>query len=280
MTNSITPLRALLTELIDYAGLFPPAGLDMATAVRNYASYLSSRYSWMAGRFIVPAGRLEEFEKAASPYTGRNDWKLSILGAPTAPLPGRGYAVDAIEIRADRVKDIHPPGPAVTYFEVSPSAPRLEAMIEAIAKAGARAKIRTGGLTADAFPDIPLVARFLSLCQRAGVAFKATAGLHHPVRGVHPFTYEPDSSRGTMYGFLNVFLAAAMIFAGASEQDAARVLDERSPDAFRFDDESISWQSFRLTREQIQRAREKFAISFGSCSFEEPANELLALGLI
>jgi hypothetical protein len=280
MTTNATPLRALLTELIDYAGLFPPAGLDMAAAVRNYASYLSGRYSWIVGRFVVPAGRLDEFAKAAAPYTGGNDWKVSVLGAPTAPLPGRGYAVDAVEVRADRVKDIHVPGPAMTYFEISPAAPRLEALIEAIAKVGARAKIRTGGLTADSFPEAARVAHFQWLCQKAGVAFKATAGLHHPVRGPHPFTYELGSARGLMHGFVNVFLAAAMIFAGASEPDATRLLEECSPDAFHFDNESVNWQSYRITREQIQSARERFAISFGSCSFEEPVRELAALASI
>src|SRR5580700_6454893 len=136
MTTNATPLRALLTELIDYAGLFPPAGLDMAAAVRNYASYLSGRYSWIVGRFVVPAGRLDEFAKTAEPYLAGKEWKLGVLGMPTAPLPGRGYAVDALEIRADRVKDIHAPGPTPTYFEISPAAPRLEALIEAIAKVG------------------------------------------------------------------------------------------------------------------------------------------------
>ena len=39
----MSAIRALLTESIDYAGLFPPAGLDMASAVENYARYRAGR---------------------------------------------------------------------------------------------------------------------------------------------------------------------------------------------------------------------------------------------
>jgi hypothetical protein len=270
------PVCALLTELIDYAGLFPPAGLDMAAAVRKYASWLTGERSWIPGRFIVPAARREEFEKAAAPYVTDRKWKLGVLGMPGKPWDGRTYAIDAIELKADRIEAAQHER-AQIYFEVPGE---MEAAIDAIARAGARAKIRTGGLTADAFPDAARVARFLWLCHRAGVAFKATAGLHHPMRGEYPFTYEPASARGTMHGFVNVFLAAALIHTGISEREAAELLEERSPEAFRFDNESIRWRSHRLTTEQIRNARQRFAISFGSCSIDEPIHELDNLGLL
>jgi len=266
--------RALLSGLIDYAGLFPPAGLEMAAAVRNYASYLAGEYSWMVGRFVVQAGRIDEFEKAASRYFGGHKWKIALLGRPARPVQ-----VDAVELRAERIRDIEPFASADTYFEVTPALP-LESTIEAIGKAGVRAKIRTGGLTPESFPKADRVARFLELCHKSGVAFKATAGLHHPVRGEHPFTYEPGSARGTMHGFLNLFLAAILIFSEGNEDDAAQLLGEESADVFRFDDEAVCWRRYRLTLEQIRHTRERFAISFGSCSFEEPVRELVALGLL
>jgi hypothetical protein len=266
--------RALLSELIDYAGLFPPAGLDMAAAVREYASYLAGEYSWMLGRFVVQAGRLAEFEKAASRYLGGEKWKIALLGRPAKPVE-----VDAVELRAERIRDIQPIAGAETYFEVTPALP-LEATIEAIARAGVRAKIRTGGLTPEAFPEASRVARFLALCHKYGVAFKATAGLHHPVGGEHPFTYDPRSARGMMFGFVNLFLAAILIFNGGDEGDAAQLLEERSPNAFHFDNDAVCWRKYRITPEQIRQARERFAISFGSCSFEEPVRELEAMGLL
>src|ERR1700675_2709132 len=81
--------RALLTGLIDYAGLFPPAALSMEEAVDNYDKYLRGSYSWMLGRFIVPVYRLSEFEKALaqlpSPEKGDRYWELSaIAGKDTA----------------------------------------------------------------------------------------------------------------------------------------------------------------------------------------------------
>jgi hypothetical protein len=273
--NATRPVRALLTELIDYAGLFPPASLDMKTAVKHYASCLSGNHAWMLGRFIVPAARMEEFETAASPYLADREWKISVLGITDRSWNGRGYVVDAMEYRPDCMEDIRS-GPICTYIEVTPD----RAWIEAIGKAGGRAKIRTGGVTADAFPAAAPVAEFQHLCHQAGVAFKATAGLHHPIRGVHPFTYEPGSARGVMHGFLNVFLAATLIYSGAGQQEAVRLLEEQSPDAFRFDEDAAFWRSFRLTSEQITDARQKFAIAFGSCSFEEPVSDLEALGLL
>jgi hypothetical protein len=265
--------RALLAGLIDYAGLFPPAGLDMAAAVRNYASYLAGEYSWMLGRFIVQAGRVAEFEKAARYFDG-GKWKIGLLGKPEKPVE-----VDTVELRAERLRDIQPVAGAATYFEITPALP-LDATIEAIAKAGVRAKIRTGGLTAESFPEAGRVARFLALCHESGVAFKATAGLHHPVRGEHAFTYQPASAHGMMHGFLNLFLAAILVFEGGSEGDAAQLLEEKSADAFRFDDDAVCWRKYRITAEQIRQARERFAISFGSCSFEEPVRELVAVGLL
>ena len=115
---------------------------------------------------------------------------------------------------------------------------------------GARAKIRTGG---DTFPSACDLAGFLVRAARARVPFKATAGLHHALP--HP----------PMHGYLNLFLAACQVWHGASEADALATLQSDSP---RPD----------LTGEQIRQARAEFAISFGSCSFEEPVAELERLG--
>jgi hypothetical protein len=264
-------IHALLNGVIDYAGLFPPAGLDMTAAVRNYASYLAGEYSWMLGRFIVESARLDEFEKAAAPYFKGPAWKIGSLGIPEKLSEEHGFVVDAIELKAARICDIQPVGGVETYFEI-PAAMPLEAAIEAVGKVGARAKIRTGGLTAEAFPDGVRIARFLSVCKKAGVAFKATAGLHHPIRGVH--------ACGTMHGFLNVFLAATLIFTGGSEDDAVQLLEENSIRAFGFRDEAVIWRPHQFTLEQIRSTRERLAISFGSCSFEEPVRELVTLGLL
>jgi hypothetical protein len=106
------------------------------------------------------------------------------------------------------------------------------------------------------------------------VPFKATAGLHHPIRGTYRLTYEPDTPTGKMYGFLNVFLAASLVYAGESEETALAVLQEEDPLAFSFSDDAIVWRDMRVEAEQIQASRADFAIAFGSCSFREPVDEI------
>jgi hypothetical protein len=143
-----------------------------------------------------------------------------------------------------------------------------------------RAKIRTGGVTTEAFPEITAVARFLRACAGAHVAFKATAGLHHPVRCVKPFTYKPDSPQGTMHGFLNVFLAAAMVRRGYANMLVEQALAEEDPKAFQFSDDGVQWRDAHFSSIELTGMRRNFAIAFGSCSFEEPISDLQALGLL
>ena len=259
-------LRVLLEGLIDYAGLFPPAALSMQDAVRNYARYRDGEYAWALGKFVVPAERVGEVPE---------EFPLSVLGMPR-PTDDRRPAT--FEVKAAAVEDVEriaagvkaaPGSPQSIYVEISDLA-----LLDAIATHGLRAKIRTGGVTPDAFPAIGNVANFLRACKEKGVAFKATAGLHHPLRCVKALTYEPDAPTGTMHGFLNVFLAAAMI------EHAEGILAEEDPHAFHFDDEGVTWRAQRVSTETLARTRKTFATSFGSCSFEEPIGDLKALGLL
>jgi hypothetical protein len=234
----------------------------MTEAKRKYGDYRTGPHAWMLGRFIVPAARMDEVDPT---------WNCSILGTP----PRR---VDVCEIKVDRAADAAamlvkiPEG--VTVFCELPigddAAP--------LAGGRGRAKVRTGGLTPDAFPTAPELSRFLWRCAAARVAFKATAGLHHPLHSVQRCTYQPDSPTALMHGFVNVFLAAALLWHGGSEAAATATLEERSPGAFHFDDLSATWHEHRITTQQLQQARQEFAIGFGSCSFEEPIQDLQQLG--
>ena len=151
----------------------------------------------------------------------------------------------------------------------------------AVAAAGARAKIRSGGITADAFPSSADVARFLATARRHGLALKATAGLHHPLRGEYRLTYEDDSPQGTMHGFLNVFLAAAGLWSDQLDEAGAReLLDERNADAFLVEADGIRWRDLVIDRVALGAGRQNFALSYGSCSFAEPVEDLQGLGLL
>ena len=141
--------------------------------------------------------------------------------------------------------------------------------------------MRTGGVTPAAFPTTADLLRFLRAAVAAGVPFKATAGLHHPIRARYRLTYEPDSPSGTMYGFLNLFLAAAFLRQGMGDADATRLLEETDATSLEFDREGgVTWRGHRLDADALVEAHARGLGSFGSCSFEEPLGDLASLHLI
>lgn len=266
----------------------------MATAVQNYARYrVDSHHSWMLGRFILPVSRLAEFEHH---FKGdRGCWHISALmgGNPDAELSQiqdfnsryrYGAQIDCIEVKVtspDQVEKLHRAVASgiTAYYEV-PLSPDLPTLLDAIKRVNGRAKIRTGGVTPDAFPSSEAVANFLMECAERELPFKATAGLHHPLRCLKPLTYEPNAPTGTMYGFLNIFLAAVLAHDGTTPQELAAMLNEDDPSVFSFEDIIARWRDCCLELEGLIDTRQNFAISFGSCSFEEPIADLKALNLL
>jgi hypothetical protein len=151
-------------------------------------------------------------------------------------------------------------------------------MLPVLKKARARAKVRTGGISPNAIPGTEELARFLIACAKTKVPFKATAGLHHPLRSTQKLTYQQDSPSATMHGFINVFVAAAVAYQGAPEGDIVDLLNEQNPSAFQWDKNALKWRNHRPSARQVKTVRDKFAIGFGSCSFTEPIQDLKALG--
>ena len=130
--------------------------------------------------------------------------------------------------------------------------------LDDVAAAGYRAKVRCGGVSA---PGVEQLASFVRACREQGVAFKATAGLHHAV-----------AAEGR-HGFLN--LLAAVLF---GDEEAA--LAERDESAFELDAGAFAWRGRSAGVEQIERARRESFLAFGSCDAREPADELRALGFL
>ena len=289
-------IRALLTELIDYAGLFPPAALDMATAVYNYAAYRQSEHNWMLARFVVPVARLGEFESASAGLLPQdkpwqlsallgNDWQNDFVCIAAFNERHTGRAViDTVEVKAESAVQIETlrqalPAGLTAYVEI-PIKGDSAAWIAALAQAGLYAKGRMGGVTAEAFPSTSEIARFIAACVNAEVPFKASAGLHHPLRGEYRLTYATDSATATMHGFLNVFLAAAFAQNGLAVEQLIEVLEERSPSTIQFESGRVVWRGEELVRGQLVNARHLAALAFGSCSFTEPLEDLQKLGLL
>jgi hypothetical protein len=296
--------RLLLTEIVDYAGLFPPAKLDMASTVSNFHGYRDGSHAWMLGRLIVPVARLDEFETAAAGCLPRGEaeldfpWLISALTAPAgderlradierigrfndehAQVDNGSALIDTIELRADSPSAIEAaldvvPDHIMPFFEL-PVASDPRGLIAALAGTDSSAKVRTGGVTADLYPAPADLARFIAACADARVAFKATAGLHHPLR------HHSDAVGTDEFGFLNVFVGAALAWTGAmAASELEPVLTETSIDTFSFDDGGITWRGHRLDMDAIESARERFCRSYGSCSFAEPIEDLVALHLL
>ncbi len=301
----MTALTALLDGLVDYAGLFPPAALPMDEAVRNYAAYRAGASRAMLARFVLPVARLEEFvraasvlpseQRSASPNASPADsapWPLAVLGGASdaATLDafdathGSTWRVDTVEAKAEDAAGVAAlaaafGGRRTVYVEV-PANREPAYLIAEVGAAGLRAKIRTGGVIVEAFPSPMQVMAFVAACVSLGVPFKATAGLHHPLRGEYALTYAADAPRGTMYGFLNVFVAAVLLHAGHAPGAVMPLLEESDASSIAFTDDALRWRDLSATSAQVAAARATFAGSFGSCSFMEPVQDLAALSLL
>ncbi len=295
----MSAIRTLLAKSIDYAGLFPPAELDMGTALENYARYSGGTASWALGRFIVPVRRLAELEVELSRIPrrpGGRSWRLAaLLGTDARPdlksldafnrrYTNRGVTIDTVELKATSEQGVGEiarlvPSSLQTYIEI-PIGRDPGNLIAAIGHGGRRAKVRTGGVTQDAFPQTADLVRFLRATTRLAVPFKATAGLHHPLRDTYRLTYAENSASGSMFGFLNLMLAVAFIRSGMEEAEVARVLEEGEAGAFQADESGMSWRNHRLDLKALSDARRLGMIAFGSCSFTEPIADLESLHLL
>jgi hypothetical protein len=292
-------VRSLLEGAIDYAGLYPPASLSMSEAVINYAMYRNSNYSWMLGRFVVGVGRLKEFYENAADFISRDQsskWHIAVVAGDDLfhairsvedfnAAHGPNVVCDTVEMKTlttyqvETVSATLPRGLAV-YFEIEPNS-ELTELITAVSVAGQRAKIRTGGVTAAAFPSSSEIVRFVRLCTAANVPFKATAGLHHPIRCFRPLTYDANSVKGTMHGFLNLFLMTGFARESFRRNFLEDVMEDEFEEVFEFDPAGVKWRNeFGLTLRQIERLRTYGIQSFGSCSFDEPIADLQSLGIL
>ena len=316
-----SPPHALLDGLIDYAGLFPPARLEMEPAAEAYARHRGGRDAALLGRFIVPADRLDELAEAVAVHGDGAAWPLSVLGVapdgdgPDAWLGAARQSLDVaraaedaydgrlraerfeLKLPADLARDAdalaglladldaaYVDGAAVgaraalevPYLDAPDAvAPAAQAVAEANGRAGRPAfalKLRCGGVTPDLVPDVETLAGAIADVIRGGVAFKATAGLHHPLPN------DDESVGARMHGFLGVFGGAALARVhGLGADDLAEILDDADPDAWSIED-GLRWRSLQISPAETADARQQLALSFGSCSFDEPCDDLRALG--
>jgi hypothetical protein len=284
--EEMTAIETLLAGLFDYAGIYPPASLGLRSAVSNYLDYSKSKHAYALGRFIIDFDHLNELRSVAGSSLG--NFKLSVIAEEDidwnsfARQIEEGLPVECVEIKCTRPGAIEDtlqriPATLTTYFEV-PIDAEIEPALNVIRASGARAKIRMGGVQPEAFPTVPGVASMLKILADLKLPFKATAGLHHPLRSLHPLTYVPQSPTRVMHGFVNLCCAAALLYFGGDVEDARCVLGEEDSTAWQINRDSIQWRDRSRSTEELATIRRQFFISIGSCSFDEPIHDLESLG--
>jgi hypothetical protein len=125
------------------------------------------------------------------------------------------------------------------------------------------------------------IIKFVRACVAANVPFKATAGLHHPIRCFRPLTYAANGPKGTMHGFLNLFMMTGFARESFKKKRLEELMEEEFDEVFRFEPNKIHWRGNNtLDLTQIEQLRLSGVISFGSCSFDEPVADLQGLGIL
>ncbi|RMG43243.1 MAG: hypothetical protein D6732_00290 [Methanobacteriota archaeon] len=302
-------LKALLSKVIDYAGLFPPAKLPLETAMSNYLKYLDSEDNWMISRFVLPFGKIEDLRPYYTSF-GRfpQPVEFSILGRGGMNIQQFGenlynelqalsklQETENVDFRMMEIKlppsvfgeenpgdlmrkieEVSEPFPAPKFYLEIQFIDNWQTTISKLSEFAVQSplevyfKVRTGGVEASMIPPSSAVAHFIHLCKEHGMAFKATAGLHHPFRHYSP------SVKTKMHGFLNLLIGTAL---DLEVDQLIEILNDEQPNNFKFWNDKIEWKGHELTIEQIQMARKKRIHSFGSCSFEEPKEDLIELRL-
>ncbi|MBL8045656.1 MAG: hypothetical protein JNL09_03900 [Anaerolineales bacterium] len=305
----MSALHAFLANLVDYAGLFPPASLPLYEAIRNQAAYQRHADAWRLGRFICPATQLAALVPYQELFTAERPLTISALGPKTsekfldemhATLAhlhafhqawGALGKVEALELTLPaplaNEGTLAAIAAALTFplsvfyelpFDENWSA-YLPNFLAALAAHNVQAaqpvgfKLRTGGVVASAFPSTAQVAAALTECRAHGLALKCTAGLHHPVRHFNA------SVQTKMHGFINVFGAGMLAHAHQlSASGVQAILEDEAASDFEFTASTFSWCGLSIAAEEITHLRQTTLLSFGSCSFDEPREDLHALG--
>ncbi|HNB41003.1 MAG TPA: hypothetical protein PLG52_05860 [Anaerolineales bacterium] len=311
MNSPKIAFRTFMSQILDYAGMYPPANLSLDEAFKNFVAYQSDPYAWMLSRFVIPAKRLKEIstfnEKISFTTLGRGgkdmdeflaNVNLDIADIRTFCDSHQAATVDMYEVAlpassltdkfaandiVTRAADALNKNGIMVFFEAPFVATgeswevRAEKLLRALRKVKDKHvgfKLRTGGVTADAFPSTAQVAWAMAQTREAGVPLKCTAGLHHPVRHFN------QSVQTKMHGFLNVFGAGILTAAnGISQAEIQAILEDENAENFVFDENGFSWNTLRVDNSEIKKAR-LFATSFGSCSFDEPKEDLQAIKLL
>jgi hypothetical protein len=289
-----------MAELIDYAGLFPPAALPLPEAILNYYSYIHGSDSWMLGPFVIPASRLVELEPFQTKFNDQYPLRLSVILTKSGEIEADLSAIklfletyqttgsiEAIEVplspdvdiafleKLEKQTENYP-----VYCEITGTNDQLLNTLDSIQAINQKSskrfgvKARMGGTTANLFPSAKQAAFKIHECQKRGLALKFTAGLHHPIRQYR------EEVETFMHGFVNVFTASIISYSrSVNAATIQAILHDENPTNFSFTKDTLSWRNLTISSSEINDARNFFAASYGSCSIDEPREELGELNI-
>lgn len=207
-------------NLFDDAGLFGPSSRPMADALAAHERARRSPFARAVGPFLCPLHRLEELDACVASGAPRPP-RLGIVAPPGGLPTGAAWRRAAtrpgvVQIEAFLGTDLsRVDGRVIRYLEL-PHHGDVPPALDAITAAGARAKVRCGGLTRDSVPTAAWLARVLVGCAQRGLLLKATAGLHAP--------YQRRGPDGHRHGIVNVLAAAAAAEEGAPVSTVSQIL--------------------------------------------------------
>jgi hypothetical protein len=264
-------LEPALVGLIDDAAIFPPGNADFDDAVTAFLDRSDEQGVELVGSFVLRDTDLPRLGGALLPLSIVCTGGAGQLAGPTEfvrrtnpALAGMEIAVRDLEDPAGNMRrivavtdELETEWPVFVELPATSADHGWLAAADEAAMAGLRLKFRTGGLDAAAFPSAEVLAGWIDSALDRETQFKCTAGLHRAVRHTGDDGFEH-------HGFLNVLLATARAFDGASRDEVVAVLEDRA---------------ISVTHDDIDLGRRWFT-SFGSCSIDEPLADLRELGLV
>lgn len=259
-----TSLLPVFEGLFDDAGLFPPASRPMAEALRVHERVRTGPHAWLVGPFLCPVDRLDELDACVAAGVPRPP-ELGVLGARNGPAWRRvTFRPGVVQVEAPLGVPLPEGAQRVRCFVELPPGGVVDDAVERVAAARAWAKVRCGGVTPDAVPSVEWLAEFLVACAARRLPFKATAGLHHPFRR----RATADGTGQPQHGFVNLLAATSVALTGAGHDEIAKILD------------TVEDEGGRDLLIRIDRRSRTLLRSIGSCSIDEPVDDLKALGVL
>jgi len=299
-------LKLFLTKLIDYAGLFPPAKLQLKPALNNYNNDIKCSDKWMLSQFILPLSILNNItEKMMDGFNQNFPLKLSLLSndldlnidqlflfkdkfgekVEFSGLESKILDIHSFHTILEKTNEVQNKNQLnmASFFELPTQENWIDKMIKSVEiitefnfnhNSNFGFKLRCGGVEPYMFPSPENIAETIIICIQNNISLKFTAGLHHPVRHYN------DSIQTKMFGFFNIFIGGMLAKKYRfNHVELIEVLIDQSSNNFKFKEEGLSWKKYNLSNKEIIQFRENDFISYGSCSFNEPREDLTKLGI-